>query len=272
VNVSTSIDGPKLLHDHNRPLKGTSAFDLVKANVQRFNQKIKEMNSDIRLQAILTTTRESLTLSREIIDEYMSLGFSSIFLRPLTPLGISKRNMKDIGYTPEEFLSFYKQCLDYLLQLNRQGTGSVIFDVHTNIFLQRIFTKGTTNYMDLRSPCGGALGQLAYNYNGDIYTCDEGRMLSQSGDESFRLGNVLKNRYIELIETPVTKSVCIASCIEALPSCAECVYSPYCGTCPIINYTEQKTIFGQMPSNYRCKIHKGILDNIFKEMTSEDGE
>ena len=91
----------------------------------------------------------------------MSLGFSSIFLRPLTPLGISKRNMKDIGYTPEEFLSFYKQCLDYLLQLNRQGTGSVIFDVHTNIFLQRIFNKGTTNYMDLRSPCGGAIGQLA---------------------------------------------------------------------------------------------------------------
>ena len=81
-------------------------------------------------------------------------------------------------------------------------------------------------------------------------------MLSQSGDESFRLGNVLKNRYIELIETPVTKSVCIASCIEALPSCAECVYSPYCGTCPIINYTEQKTIFGQMPSNYRCKIQQ----------------
>ena len=48
VNVSTSIDGPKLLHDHNRPLKGASAFELVKANVQRFNQKIKEMNSAIR--------------------------------------------------------------------------------------------------------------------------------------------------------------------------------------------------------------------------------
>jgi len=267
VNVSTSIDGPKLLHDHNRPLKGTSAFELVKENVQRFNRKISETNSNITLQAILTTTRESLTLSREIIDEYISLGFRNVFLRPLTPLGISKRNWTNIGYTPEEFLIFYKQCLDYLLQLNRQG--SIISDVQTNIFLQRIFKKGATNYMDLRSPCGGALGQLAYNYNGDIYTCDEGRMVSQAGDESFRLGNVFEHQYIDLIENPITKSVCIASCIEALPSCAECVYSPYCGTCPILNYTEQKTIFGQMPSNYKCKIHKGILDNIFKELNSE---
>ncbi|MCB8818325.1 His-Xaa-Ser system radical SAM maturase HxsB [Desulfosporosinus shakirovi] len=267
VNVSTSIDGPKLLHDHNRPLKGASAFELVKANVQRFNRKISEMNSNVSLQAILTTTRESLTCPREIINAYIDLGFSSIFLRPLTPLGISKRNIKSIGYTPEEFLKFYKQCIDYMHQLNEQGT--IIFDVHTHIFLQRIFKKGTTNYMDLRSPCGGALGQLAYNYNGDIYTCDEGRMLSQSGDESFRVGNVFKDNYINLIENPITKSVCIASCIEALPSCAECVYNPYCGTCPILNYTEQKTIFGQMPSNYRCKVHKGILDNIFKELNSE---
>ena len=46
------------------------------------------------------------------------------------------------------------------------------------------------NYMELRSPCGAGVGQLAYYADGDIFTCDEGRMLHEMGQSTFRLGNV----------------------------------------------------------------------------------
>lgn len=69
------------------------------------------------------------------------------------------------------------------------------------------------NYMELRSPCGGAIGQLAYYYDGNIYTCDEGRMLAEMGNDSFKLGNV-NNTYKELMETGATKAMCISSCLE----------------------------------------------------------
>ena len=29
--------------------------------------------------------------------------------------------------------------------------------------------------IQLRSPCGAGIGQLLYNYDGKVYTCDEGR-------------------------------------------------------------------------------------------------
>jgi hypothetical protein len=30
--------------------------------------------------------------------------------------------------------------------------------------------------LELRSPCGAGIGQLLYNYDGKVYTCDEGRI------------------------------------------------------------------------------------------------
>ena len=116
--------------------------------------------------------------------------------------------------------------------------------------------------MELRSPCGGAIGQLAYYYDGNIYTCDEGRMLAEMGDNSFLIGNV-NNSYKELIESDSTKATCISSCLEVIPYCSSCVYSPYCGTCPVLNLALNKSIFAKHPNGYRCQIYGGILKILF---------
>ena len=94
--------------------------------------------------------------------------------------------------------------------------------------------------MELRSPCGAGIGQIAYYYDGNIYTCDEGRMLAEMGDDSFKLGNVYDNTYDELINCNNCKAACISSVLESLPTCHDCVYSPYCGTCPVTNLALNK--------------------------------
>ena len=134
------------------------------------------------------------------------------------------------------------------------------------IFLRKILTDRDPGYLELRSPCGAGIGQLAYNYNGDVYTCDEARMLSRMGDESFKLGNVGKHCYQDLMNSDALKAVCNASILDILPGCTSCVYKPYCGVCPIYNYVEHANIFSQMPNNDRCKIHMSILDYLFGKL------
>jgi His-Xaa-Ser system radical SAM maturase HxsB len=265
VSICTSIDGPSGVHNINRPWGKKSALEHINKSINEINRYCSDNNlSDYRVQAIQTTTKYSFVYYKEIVDEYIKQGMNSIFIRPLTPLGTAKDNWNEIGYSAEEFNEFYKNALDYIIELNKNGIELV--EGHASLFLKRILSPGYTNYMELRSPCGASIGQMAYNYDGNIFTCDEGRMLAEMGDNMFMLGNVRDNTYADLICSPVCKSVCIASCTETIPGCMDCVYSPYCGTCPVYNYDKEKSLFSKMPANYKCKIYKGILDTIFNKL------
>lgn len=262
VSISTSLDGDEYLHNKNRTYDYKSSYKIVKNQINKINNLYKNQNKNLKVQAIETTTRFSLNRWKEIIDTYVTLGMNNIFIRPLTPLGRAKEQWKNIGYTAEEFLEFYKKCCNYIKTLNAEGVD--IKEGHNTLFLSKILDGESINYMELRSPCGGTIGQLAYNYDGDIYTCDEGRMLAERGDDSFKLGNVYENDFNSLINNNVCSALCSASCIETLPGCSDCVYSPYCGVCPVYNYDKTGSLFDQIPGNYKCKIYKGMLDWVFE--------
>ena len=204
------------------------------------------------------------------MSSYRELGFHSLFLRPLTPLGYAAENWESIGYTPEEFIDFYHTAFSYIMELNRRG---IFFtENHAVIFLRKILGGFGENYMELRSPCGAALGQLAYYHDGNIYTCDEGRMLAEMGNDAFRLGSVFTDTYDSLMENPRCKAVCAASVTEALPSCCDCVYQPYCGVCPVVSLALEGDIFPRSPKGYRCRIYQGILDELFSILEKGDPE
>ena len=255
VSICTSIDGNEELQNINRPYsKGNSYQETIKQI-----KKLRKRN--INVSAIQTTTKYSLSRYKEIVDEYINLGINSIFVRPLTKLGKADSNWKNIGYEADEFLEFYRKILEYIIQKNKEGI--FLSEGHSNIFLRKILLNEPVNYMELRSPCGGAIGQMAYYYDGNIYTCDEGRMLSEMGNDSFKLGNVMENTYKDLMKCDCTKAMCVSSCIECLPYCSNCVYMPYCGTCPVINLAQDNNIFVRKPKEFRCKVYGGILDTLF---------
>ena len=185
---------------------------------------------------------------------------TSVFIRPLTPLGMANAQWESIGYTSESFLAFYQECIEYLLEINKRGC--FISEGHAAIMLAKILYGDGVNYMELRSPCGASIGQMEFYHDGAVYTCDEGRMLAEMGDASFRLGSC-DNSYEELITSPVCKATCAASVLECIPGCCDCVYQPYCGQCPVINLALDGDIFPIDSSNYRCRIYKGMLDVLF---------
>lgn len=267
VSVSTSLDGPEDLHDANRPrVGGSGSYDAVVKGLR----KLAEYG--MQAGAIQTTTRASLSRARDIVRVYQELGMTQLFFRPLTRLGVAAARWAEIGYSPEEFLRFYREGLDEILRLNKTGVPFV--ETHAVMFLTKMLGGPAQNYMELRSPCGAGVGQMAFNASGDVYTCDEGRMVAEMGDTAFRIGNVYTGGYNDWIESSVCKSVCAASLLEGLPTCCDCPYQPYCGVCPVVNYAMEGSMISRVPHNDRCRVYKGMIEELIARLEAggEDAE
>ncbi len=260
VGICTSLDGPKELHDYNRRMFGKkSNYDNVVKWIKKINKEYKRNKSNSRAGALVTITRESLKYPKEIVDEYVKNGLDRIHLRFLNGLGIAKKAWGNIGYKAEEFIKFWKKAVDYILELNLNGIR--IREKTLDIFASKILKGVDPGYLDLRSPCGAAIGQLVYNYNGDIYTCDEGRMV---GEDIFKLGNVKKDNYKDVLSSDQTCAI-VASSINDI-FCSSCVYQPYCGLCPVCNYEEQGNIISKVKETMRCKIFEKQFDYFFEKI------
>lgn len=271
VSIACSLDGPSEIHDKNRPYlaKGGSHAQVI-LQIKKLNQAIKEKRNNAKsqfvdeLNAITTITKFSIPYGKKIVDEYVRLGFSTIFLRPLSPFGLVQKTDDLIGCTAEKFISFYLRTMDYILDLNLKGT----FIVERNAYyvLNKVMKNTDPAYYELRDPCGAGIGQMAFNFDGGIYTCDEGRMAAKMGFNNFKLGDVTNSRFDELIDHEVTKTMCMASCLDNHAGCTDCVYKPYCGICPLVHYVEYGTIFPQMPTTDHCKIKMAVFDYLFSKI------
>lgn len=273
VQICTSLDGPQDLHDANRPFAGGSSHAETVRWMERINAAYQARGLDPELyhvEALLTVTRASLPRARDIVDEYVRRGLQAVFVRPLNPFGFATRTWANIGYGTGEFLDFHRAVLDDMVARNRAGTQ--ILERLATIFLSKILSGSDPNYLDIRSPCGAGIGQLAYDHDGSVYCCDEGRMVNQMGDPMFRMGHLSTHGYGDLVEGEVVRSLCVASCLEALPGCSDCAYLPFCGSCPVFNYATQGNIFGRMADNEKCRLHMGVLDDLFGRMAAQDPE
>ncbi len=267
VSICTSLDGPADLHNRSRIFAGGNSHAATVRWIKYFQEKHKRQAPEYRIfkpGALLTVSRNSLPRHRGIIDEYARLGLEDIFVRPLAPIGYARELWDKIGYTSEEFTAFYGRCLDYIIALNRRGT--VMREKMASMMLEKILNASEPGYLDARCPCGAAIGQIAYNYNGDLYTCDEGRMVGWEGDDIFRVGNVFRDNLKKIISSPAARACVVASNLEAQPECSRCAYKPYCGVCPVYNYEVQGSLWGNMRSSGRCSLFKGVFGALFARL------
>lgn len=243
VYLSTSLDGPADLHNKNRPRPGRNSWELATAGIQRVRE---ELGVD-RVSALMTTTRSSLGRVREIIDTYVEQGLSSLFLRPLSPYGFAIKTKSFAAYDVERWLPFYEEGLDYILELNRSGVPMV--EQYAATILKKMLTNDDPGYVDLTSPAGIGIGALIYNYDGDVYASDEGRMLAEMGDRTFRLGNLHTDSYEEIMLSeallrPLEESFTLSS-----PMCQDCAFEPYCGSDPTYHHATQGDYVGHKPTS-----------------------
>lgn len=268
IAISSSLDGTKEIHDYHRIHKdGSGTYDVFMKNLNFVRANNSEINN---VGALMTTTSFSLTRIKDIVDEYIYHSFDGIFLRSINPYGFANENKNKIGYGADAFVRMYKEGLEYIIQKNKEG---IFFpEYYTTLLLTRILTPFPTAFVDLQSPSGAGISGVIYDYNGDIYPADEGRMLARMGDQYFKMGNVYENSYQEVFNGKMIRKLVENSCLEIMPVCSECVYSPYCGADPIRNYLETKDVIGDRIDSDFCRKNTAIFDYLFSILKQNDPE
>lgn len=260
VSVCTSLDGPAVLHNANRRYGSSGGHDRAVYWIKRFSEACSGSPSalpDSLPSALMTTTRFSLSMPDKIVEEYHRLGLGGVFIRPLSPIGHAGTVWKEIGYSPLEYKLFYARALKRVLEINRRGERFV--ERNAALFARKLFCFENPNYLDLKSPCGAGTGQIAYNWNGDVYACDEGRMLGAGGDFSFKMGSVYATKWKDLFRSAPAVRCAVASCLEMHPVCCRCAFKPFCGVCPAHNRASQGDIYGNMNGSYWCGIQRAVF-------------
>jgi len=248
IGICTSLDGHKIVHNKNR-----QGYD-------KTAPWIKKILSQYTLNAMLLVTKNSLPYPKEIVDEYVKFELPAIWIKPFNNLGFAQDNLDKIYITVDEYLDFYKKALAHIVKTNREY---YLRENYTRVILKKILSKYCYNFADLESPCGAAIAQLVYNYNGSIHTCDEGRLY-----DIFKIGTI-NDKYEEVLGSKETQAIIKASLNDNNPVCETCAYKPYCGLCPVCSYAETKNIIPKMPDR-RCEILKGMFDHIFEKLLFDE--
>jgi len=262
IAISTSLDGAKSVHDKNRPSTiYPSTYDSLIKNV------VIARNNKIYPSALVTVTSLNLTRMTEIIDTYIENQFESIFIRPLNNYGCAFKN-QNIYYKLDDYISAYKNAILYLIGRNLKEDINLREEMFS-IILRKIFSPFNDGFVDMQNPC--ALGQMCMlvKQNGDVYPSDESRMISEMGNEHWKMGNVndknclvtMKGKRAEILEN---------GRLENYEECKDCVYSPFCYADPIKKWYIAN-ISGQDYESY-CGIRKELFRFVFEQIKNADEE
>lgn len=261
ILISTSLDGPKYVHDENRHKPNASSYELA---IKGIELSRKVLGHD-QVSALMTTTRHSLNFPIEIVEEYFNLGFNGIFLRNISPYGFALRTDKS-KYETDSFIIFYKKALNRVLEYNLNG--HYFTEDLARIFLTKILTPFNVGFVDLQSPAGLINGVIVFNYDGAVYATDESRMLAEQKDFTFKLGT-LDDKYNDLFFGKKAQEISQIWANEALTGCSECAFQQYCGADPVHNHATQGDMYGYRPNSDFCQKNMEIIRYLIDLMESD---
>jgi len=262
IMFSTSLDGPEALHNAQRPRPDGDAHARVVSGIHR----IRESLGRDRVSAMMTTTRATMAIPEKVIDEFIRLGFTTVVLRTLSPYGFAQKSQNKYGYDAREFNNFYDRALDHMLDLNRKGVEVV--EGYSRILLRRMLSSNEGGYVDLMSPAGAVTAAIVYNYDGFVYASDEGRMIAETGDFTFRLGRASELTLKNVFRLPIVQALIRMTVLESSPGCSDCAYLPFCGADPLFHYVTQGDPVGFKPISGFCIRHRHMFRRLFELLRS----
>lgn len=263
IFLSSSLDGPEDLHNRNRPRPGKDSYARFVEGLQKARDKLGYDS----VSALMTTSPASLTRVRDIIDEYLKHDLDGIFLRHLSPYGFAIKTKSYDAYNVDRWLEFYREGLDYIVELNKQG---VRFTEHfASLLLTKMFTSNDPGFVDLMNPSGAGVSAVVFNYDGDVYASDESRMLREMGDTTFKIGNLHTNTYEEIFTSEVLLNALDDSFTMSAPMCTDCAFEPWCGAEPVFHHAIFDDVLGRKPESEFCKRIMGVVRHLLNKMQTD---
>ena len=206
----------------------------------------------MRVPFLMVVARNNISELRRYIDKAVSEAQRSIFLSPVQKLGFAKAYWHEAGLTMAEFQAAWRDAMEYVFELWDRG---VLIEERTfSLALDKLFSARDVRYMDFRNPNGMVLGNLAYDQNGDVFSCDEGR-----GNWQFKIGNVTRNTYEEVLSSEEATRL-VSFSLREHAACQACAYKAWCGVSPVVSWGETGDLDPAPLTDPMCQRTLGVFD------------
>jgi len=187
----------------------------------------------------------------------------------MSPYGFAKKTGQIHRYDAAQWLDFYKEALAYILEINRSGYP--LLECYSSLVLRKMLTPQNPGYVDLQSPSGLGISAIIYNHDGEIYAGDEARMLGESGDRTFRMGNLWTDTYDQVMLGEAFLDILESSMAQSAPICSECAFMPYCGADPVYHHETQQDFLGNKATSGYCYRNIGIFRHLITSCVTVHG-
>ena len=204
-------------------------------------------------------TKETFKYFKEIIDKSLEWGIHEVDFRPANKVSSVSGNGEDHPYSSEDYCRFYINSMNYILEKNKKGLD--ISEITAKAILKKLINKEDAGCTELMSPCGAGRSMIVTMPNGDVYPCSEAK---KTGHEMFKLGNLLKENYSDLIKKDTLLHLLEASSANLWDY--NSAFSPWIGTCPVVDYTTERNIIPKIRCSFLHKIYTCLFVYFFKKM------
>jgi uncharacterized protein len=221
IAIQVSLDGPKFIHDKQRPFpSGKGSYDSVINNLQL----VKDEGINIRTIASVITS-SSVEYLPEITQLIIDLGKTQMTLQPMQAVGRGS-SITDLAVNPKVYVDKLFEAVDKTLLPAWQKHKYKFHVRHLGIAFAYLL-EPWRNYMCQRCPCGNSSTIISTDAYGDVYGCNNAPF-----NEETILGNIKTNTYEECQKSVNTIKFAQRS-IDKIEDCSKCVFSSYCQAgCP----------------------------------------
>jgi uncharacterized protein len=235
VAVAISMDGPRHVHDRNRPdACGGGTYDQI---VARLGMLLED--SPVPVAARVTLAPDQWHEAVEVFDHLVGLGFHEVGIAPVSPV---TRELMPTFAEESALLDGFAQLAGRFVAAAREGRVlpfSNILDLLGRLHL------GQTKPIS----CGAGFGYMAVDAKGSLFPCHR-----LSGEADFRIGNLAGG----------VDHGRVAACMAALnsdreESCAKCWARTLCaGGCHYENHLRENRL--GLPRGTSCRFIRSWLD------------
>ena len=144
-------------------------------------------------------------------------------------------------------------------------------ELTARVLTQRILGDRAPNEIRYRSPASDGIGEIAYNWDGRVFSSEVGRQLAESDeDEMFKIGELRLHGYHDMITSPTVRALVLSSLVEGQPTYRDSAYAPFGALSPAACYVEQGSIHGRPGEHSGWLRFVRTLDQLFNHLQSGD--
>lgn len=255
IGLAVSIDGPPHITNKTRPYAdGTGSYDSIARAIEILRQKHYPIN------CLVTVTNFNADKIEEVVKHLDSLGLKKIQINPCRFLGKARYHIKESLVDPQKYYDAKVRAITKFGSLNPGFLTSNAAKIVRN------FTQPTKSMLCYSSPnCGAGLRILGFDYNGDVYPCDE----FVGTTPEMKCGNVFESSLTSMFRQSEVWKKLRKRTVHAIEKCSLCIWRHVCGGgCVAAAYNRYGTILREDPyCEYRQRIFQYLLWKIVEEPT-----